>query len=88
MVPSHVQVFASPMPSSGELSRTATPAERVRLVVALSETGGTLCYIGVSLDVRGKRCGRRATYSFWLGTREGNVSNWSRILESSEQHTS
>lgn len=32
--------------------RTATPAERVRLVVALSETGGTLRYIVVSLQAR------------------------------------
>ena len=31
-------------------SHTATPAERVRLVVALSETGGTLRYIAVSLE--------------------------------------
>lgn len=36
----------------GRGSRTATPAERVRLVVALSETGGTLRCIAVSLEVR------------------------------------
>jgi len=34
--------------------RTATPAERVRLVVALSETGGTLRWEAISLDVYGK----------------------------------
>jgi hypothetical protein len=49
--------FASPMPASGKTARTATPAERVRLVVALSETGGTLRYIVVSLEVRGCGCG-------------------------------
>lgn len=42
------------MPSSREELRTATPAERVRLVVALSETGGTLRYIIVSLQARGR----------------------------------
>jgi hypothetical protein len=52
--------------------RTATPTERVRLVVALSETGCTLRCIVVSLDVRGGRCGGRATYSLWLGTRRDN----------------
>lgn len=47
--------FASPLLAPREVSRTATPAERVRLVVALSETGGTLRYIAVSLEARG--CG-------------------------------
>jgi hypothetical protein len=40
------------VPSSEKELRTATPAERVRLVVALSETGGTLRYIIVSLQAR------------------------------------
>jgi hypothetical protein len=45
---------------------TATPAERVRLVVTLSEGGGTLGYVAVSLDARVWRCprGRCAAYSF------------------------
>lgn len=42
------------MPLSREELHTATPAERVRLVVALSETGGTLRYIIVSLQARGR----------------------------------
>jgi len=37
-----------------ERPTTATPAERVRLVVALSETGGTLRWEAISLDVYGK----------------------------------
>jgi hypothetical protein len=45
------------MPASRNIARTATPAERVRLVVALSETGGTLRYIAVSLEARGCGCG-------------------------------
>jgi len=51
-----------------ERPTTATPAERVRLVVALSETGGTLRYIVVSLEARGCGCGGSLAYSFWLGT--------------------
>lgn len=34
------------------ISRTATPAERMRLVVTLSEAGSSLCCIAVSLEVR------------------------------------
>jgi hypothetical protein len=40
-----------------EGATTATPAQRVRLVVAFTETGGTLRYIAVSLEARGGRCG-------------------------------
>ena len=48
-----IQATVYPVPSSREELRTATSAERVRLVVALSETGGTLRYIIVSLQARG-----------------------------------
>ena len=65
-----VQAFAASMPSSKGKSRTATPAERVRLVVALSETGGTLRYIVVSLEARVDGVDGSLAYSFWLGTTE------------------
>ena len=53
------------MPEFRGISRTATPAERVRLVVALSEAGSSLRYIAVSLEVRFLRAGGSAAYSFW-----------------------
>jgi len=40
--------YGSPSRASRRSGRTATPAQRVRLVMALSETGGTLRYIAVS----------------------------------------
>jgi hypothetical protein len=46
-------------------SRTATPAERVRLVMALSEAGSSLRCIAVSLEVRVEGADGRAAYSFW-----------------------
>jgi hypothetical protein len=46
-------------------SRTATPAERVRLVVALSEAGSSLRCIAVSLEVRACCAGGSAAYSLW-----------------------
>lgn len=46
------------------LLRTATTAQRVRLVVALSEAGGTLRCIAVSLAVRGVRRSVGVAYSF------------------------
>jgi hypothetical protein len=46
------------------IERTATPAERVRLVVALSETGGTLRCIAVSTKAYVCRASVGATYSF------------------------
>jgi hypothetical protein len=47
------------------ISRTATPAERVRLVVTLSEAGSSLCCIAVSLEIRSWCAGGSAAYSFW-----------------------
>ena len=49
-----IQATTSPESTLRGILRTATPAERVRLVVALSETGGTLRYIIVSLQARGR----------------------------------
>jgi hypothetical protein len=46
--------------------RTATPAERVRLVVALSEAGSSLRCLAVSLDVRRIVMARGAAYSLWI----------------------
>jgi len=62
------QAHAASMPSFGGNSRTATPAERMRLVMALSETGGTLRYIVVSLAARVDVVSGSVAYSFWLGT--------------------
>jgi hypothetical protein len=53
------------MPLPG-ISRTATPAERVGLVVTLSEAAGSLRCIAVSLDVRPGAAGGGAAYSFWI----------------------
>jgi hypothetical protein len=47
------------------MSRTATPAERVRLVVTLSEAGSSLCCIAVSLETRSWCAVGSAAYSFW-----------------------
>ena len=54
---------------------TATPAERVRLVVALSETGGTLRYIVVSLEARGCGCGWESGVLILAGDYARTVSN-------------
>ena len=70
-----VHAFASPMPASRKISRTATPAERVRLVVALSETGGTLRYIVVSLEARGCVCGWESGVLILAGDYARTVSN-------------
>jgi hypothetical protein len=58
-------LLSNPMLESAGISRTATPAERVRLVVALSETGSSLRCIAVSLEVWLKGAGGRAAYSLW-----------------------
>ena len=70
-----VHAFASPMPASRKISRTATPAERVRLVVALSEAGGSLRCVAVSLAFRAIDADGCAAYSFWIGTVDAAVSN-------------
>jgi hypothetical protein len=54
--------------------RTATPAQRVRLVVALSEAGGSLRCVAVSLAFRAVEAGGCAAYSFWIGTVDAAVS--------------
>jgi hypothetical protein len=46
--------------------RTATPAERVRLIVALSEAGSSLRCLAVSLDVRRIVTACGAAYSLWI----------------------
>ena len=63
------------MPASEKVSRTATPAERMRLVVALSETGGTLRYIAVSLEVRCCECGVEFGVLILAGDYARTVSN-------------
>jgi hypothetical protein len=63
------------MPASRKISRTATPAERVRLVVALSETGGTLRYIVVSLEARGCVRGWESGVLILAGDYARTVSN-------------
>lgn len=46
--------------------RTATPAKRVRLVVALSEAGSSLRCLTVSLDARRCVMARGPSYSLWF----------------------
>lgn len=58
-----------PLLFSPGMLRTATPAERVRLVVALSEAGSSLRCIAVSLDIRLVGSVGSAAYSLWLGTK-------------------
>ena len=67
-----IQATASPESTLREALRTATPAERVRLVVALAEAGGTLRCSGRQSQVLlswwlARDCGWRRTH-FGLGT--------------------
>jgi hypothetical protein len=76
------------MPESEGVSRTATPAERVRLVVALSEAGSSLRCVAVSLEVRVKGAGGRAAYSLWARncTRD-EISKLGVLSEGDGEHT-
>jgi hypothetical protein len=70
------------------VSRTATPAERVRLVMALSEAGSSLRCIAVSLEVRAESAGGRAAYSLWARncTRD-EISNLSVVSKGTRRLT-
>jgi hypothetical protein len=63
-----------------EWSRTATPAERVRLVMALSETGSSLRCIAVSLEVRLQGAAERGAYSCWARNCAQNYCQQSIVL--------